>query len=145
MQARSDSFKDHFSQAALFWNSMSEVEKHIVSAFQFELGKVQRKEIRQQVVDLFANVDSELATRISEGIGTMPPQISGSASSESSPALSMMNTVKLPLTRKVAVLAGNGFTDELPLCLQPRKPASSPRWLARSSASFKAKPVRNWK
>ena len=47
----------------------------------------------------------------------MPPQISGSASSESSPALSMMNTVKLPLTRKVAVLAGNGFTDELPLCL----------------------------
>ncbi|MBX4148069.1 catalase [Paenibacillus lautus] len=118
VQARSDSFKDHFSQAALFWNSMSEVEKqHIVSAFQFELGKVQRKEIRQQVVDLFANVDSELATRISEGIGTMPPQTSFSASSESSPALSMMNTVKLPLTRKVAVLAGNGFTDELPFVL----------------------------
>jgi catalase len=118
VQARSDSFKDHFSQAALFWNSMSEVEKqHIVSAFQFELGKVLRKEIRQQVVDLFANVDSELATRISEGIGTMPPQTSGSASSDSSPALSMMNTVKLPLTRKVAVLAGNGFTDELPFVL----------------------------
>ena len=29
VQARSDSFKDHFSQAALFWNSMSEVEKRI--------------------------------------------------------------------------------------------------------------------
>lgn len=118
VQARSDSFKDHFSQAAMFWNSMSDVEKtHIVSAFQFELGKVQRKEIRQQVVDLFANVDSDLATRISEGIGTIPPQTRGSASSESSPALSMMNTVKLPLTRKVAVLAGNGFTDELPFVL----------------------------
>ncbi|WP_433940233.1 catalase [Paenibacillus lautus] len=118
VQARSDSFKDHFSQAALFWNSMSEVEKqHIVSAFQFELGKVQRKEIRQQIVDLFANVDSELATRISEGLGTIPPQTSGSASKDSSPALSMMNTVKLPLTRKVAVLAGNGFTDELPFVL----------------------------
>ncbi|OMF76378.1 catalase [Paenibacillus glucanolyticus] len=118
VQARSDSFKDHFSQAAMFWNSMSDVEKmHIVSAFQFELGKVQRKEIRQQVVDLFAHVDSDLATRISEGIGTIPPQTSGSASSESSPALSMMNTVKLPLTRKVAVLAGNGFTDELPFVL----------------------------
>jgi len=118
VQARSDSFKDHFSQAALFWNSMSEVEKqHIVSAFQFELGKVQRKELRQQIVDLFANVDSELATRISEGLGTIPPQTSGSASKDSSPALSMMNTVKLPLTRKVAVLAGNGFTDELPFVL----------------------------
>ncbi|ETT67118.1 catalase [Paenibacillus sp. FSL H8-0457] len=118
VQARSDSFKDHFSQAALFWNSMSEVEKqHIVSAFQFELGKVQRKEIRQQIVDLFANVDSELATRISEGLGTIPPQTRGSASKDSSPALSMMNTAKLPLTRKVAVLAGNGFTDELPFVL----------------------------
>lgn len=29
----------------------------------------------------------------------------------------MMNTVKVPLTRKVAVLAGNGFTDELPFVL----------------------------
>ena len=116
----------------------------IVSAFQFELGKVQRKEIRQQVVDLFANVDSELATRISEGIGTMPPQISGSASSESSPALSMMNTVKLPLTRKVAVLAGNGFTDELPFVLTQRASIIT-EVVARSSASFKAKPVRNWK
>ncbi|OOC61836.1 catalase [Paenibacillus ihbetae] len=118
VRERSDSFKDHFSQASMFWNSMSEVEKqHIVSAFQFELGKVQRKEIRQQVVDVFANVDGELATRISEGIGTIPPQKSGSASSLVSPALSMMNTVKLPLTRKVAVLAGNGYSDELPFVL----------------------------
>lgn len=113
VRQRSESFKDHFSQAALFWNSMSDVEKeHIVSAFQFELGKVQRKEIRQQVIDMFAEVSGELAARVSEGIGTIPPKTTGSASSKSSPALSMMKTVKSPKTRKVAVLADNGFREQ---------------------------------
>jgi catalase len=111
VRERSDSFKDHFSQATMFWNSMSDVEKqHIVKAFQFELGKVQRKEIRQAVVDLFSNVDEQLAARIADGIGAQAPE--NPAASEAkfvSPALSMMNTVKTPLTRKVAVLAGNGF------------------------------------
>ena len=38
---RSESFGDHFSQATLFWNSMSEPEKeHIIGAYTFELGKV---------------------------------------------------------------------------------------------------------
>ncbi|GAB6931017.1 catalase [Paenibacillus sp. JCM 10914] len=124
VRARSDSFKDHYSQAAMFWNSMSEVEQqHIVAAFQFELGKLERKEIRQQVVDMFANVNSELAKRISDGIGTIPPQSAGSASTESSPALSMMNTIKSTATRKVAVIAANGYTDELPIIIEQLKQA----------------------
>ncbi len=41
VRARSDSFRDHFSQARLFYNSQSEPEKnHLVDAFSFELGKV---------------------------------------------------------------------------------------------------------
>lgn len=125
IRARSDSFKDHYSQAAMFWNSMTDVEKaHIVSAFQFELGKVQRKEIRQNIVNMFANVDSELAARISEGLGTITPEPRASASNLSSPALSMLNTVKSPMTRKVAVLAGNGFLEnELTAVLQQFKDA----------------------
>lgn len=125
IRQRSDSFKDHYSQASMFWNSMSDVEKqHLVSAFQFELSKVKSKEIRQNIVDTFANVDGELARRISEGIGTIPPQKSGSASTKTSPALSMMNTKKSPMTRKVAVLAGNGYRDEeLSAVLQQLKEA----------------------
>lgn len=110
----SASFDDHYSQATMFWNSMSDVEKqHIVSAFQFELGKVKDKEIRQRVVDMFANVDGLLARKIAEGIGAKIPE--NSRPSEvgfTSPAISMMNTVKSTLTRKVAVLAGNGYDDE---------------------------------
>ncbi|MFC7679784.1 catalase [Paenibacillus sp. GCM10028914] len=112
VRQRSESFKDHYSQASLFWNSMSDVEKqHIVSGFQFELSKVQRKEIRQQVVDTLANVDGDLATRVSEGIGTIAPENKGAASTQSSPALSMMNTIKSPSTRKVAVLVADGYQD----------------------------------
>ena len=45
IQARSDSFKDFFSQARLFWNSMSPPEKqHIIDAFIFEVGKVNSQE-----------------------------------------------------------------------------------------------------
>src|SRR5699024_15930 len=41
IQARSKSFEDHFSQATMFWNSMSDAEKkHIINAFSFEVGKV---------------------------------------------------------------------------------------------------------
>src|SRR6187402_1367529 len=40
IRRRSPSFDDHFSQATLFWNSQSTVEKdHIVAAFRFELSK----------------------------------------------------------------------------------------------------------
>ena len=43
IRERSESFRDHFSQATLFWNSQSDAEKeHIVLAFRFELGKVDR-------------------------------------------------------------------------------------------------------
>jgi catalase len=79
VRERSERFNDHFSQATLFWNSMSDVEKeHIVAAYRFELGKVTTLHIRERMVDLLTNVDIELAKLVAEGIGVMPP--SGAAS-----------------------------------------------------------------
>ncbi|QGQ48492.1 catalase [Metabacillus sediminilitoris] len=113
VQSRSESFKDHFSQAAMFWNSMSEPEKeHIIDAFSFELGKVKSKSVQQQVVDMFANVSVELATAFALAIGAMPPQKGGSQVTKSSPALSQLNTKKLPNTRKVGVIIGTDFKGE---------------------------------
>ena len=41
VRQRSETFADHYSQARLFWRSMSEPEqRHIVNAFTFELSKV---------------------------------------------------------------------------------------------------------
>ncbi len=110
IQARSDSFKDHFSQATLFWNSMSNPEKeHIVHAFQFELGKVKSQSVQQQVVDMFANVNLELAREIANYLGVNPPISGGSNVTKSSPALSQLNTRFSPKTRKVAVILTDNF------------------------------------
>lgn len=115
VQRRSDSFKDHFSQARLFWNSMTEVEReHIKEAFSFELGKVQSKDIKQQVVNMFANVSGQLAMAIADAIGVEAPKgIKESNVTKSSQALSQeANPIKGVATRKIAVLAGNGFNGK---------------------------------
>ncbi|MED1017251.1 catalase [Bacillus atrophaeus] len=126
VRQRSESFEDYFSQAKLFWNSMSSVEKqHIISAFRFEVGKVKSKDVQQQVVDLFANVDATLAEHIAEGLGATPPD-KNKESNESfhSPALSQANTVKTPVSRQVAVLVENGFRgDEVQQVLDALKQA----------------------
>ncbi|HET6346009.1 MAG TPA: catalase, partial [Myxococcota bacterium] len=67
---RPESFADHFSQATLFWTSMTPPERrHIVNAFGFELGKVRRVHIRERVVGLLAHIDGELARQVAEKIG----------------------------------------------------------------------------
>jgi catalase len=111
VRARSESFMNHFSQARLFWNSMSEAEKrHIVEAFQFEVGKVKNKDVRQRIVDMFSQVDGSLAAQIAAGISANPPAApAANPVSASSPALSQENTVKSAMTRKVAILAEDGF------------------------------------
>lgn len=115
VRQRSPSFGDHFSQATLFWNSMSAPEKeHIVGAYTFELGKVERMYIRErQVNEILANIDLELARRVAENLGLPAPSAptvqSPKPSLQSSPALSLMH--KLPGTiksRKVAILVANG-------------------------------------
>ncbi|GGC88461.1 catalase-2 [Thalassobacillus devorans] len=113
VRKRSDSFKDHFSQATLFWNSMSDPEKeHIKEAFSFELGKLSSEDIQQQVVDMFANVSLELAQEVAENVGVEVPKEGGSNVTKASPALSQENTNKLPHTRKVGVIVAEGFNGQ---------------------------------
>jgi catalase len=128
-RVRAESFKDHFSQATLFWNSQSDVEKeHIVSAFRFELAKVGRLEIRQRVVNQLVSVDPDLARRVAAGLGltasggttdevrakagTRTKRGKNGAAATSSPALSMIGggeeAVPTAKSRKVAILAADG-------------------------------------
>ena len=134
VRARSDKFFDHFSQAALFWNSQSDPEKnHLVQALRFELGKVEVAEIRARMVAILAQVDGTLAGRVAKGLGLevnqklqTPLNMSIPADGNvkefqpkpvkknvaNSPALSMANTVKDSIkTRKVAILGADGFDD----------------------------------
>ncbi|MDN3243434.1 catalase [Glycomyces tritici] len=111
IRKRSESFKDFYSQATLFWNSMTEVEaEHIVAAFRFELGKVHDRDIRARVVDHLRHVDLDLATRVAAGIGVPAPTEAGRPNhGRTSPALSQLtDPVTGVATRKVAVLAADG-------------------------------------
>ncbi|GAA0599703.1 catalase [Virgibacillus siamensis] len=103
-----ESFYDFFSQPRLFWNSMTPVEKrHIVETFTFHLGYVKSKSVRQQVVNMFVNVDKEMASQIADNIGVDRPKGTNVPVTESSPSLT--NTNYYAYTQKVAVLIGNGF------------------------------------
>ena len=111
IRQRSASFGDHFSQPALFWNSMAEHEKaHIVEAFRFELGKCLEASTRVKIVNLLASVSTELARAVGEGLEIVPEAKTPAAPNPPcSPALSMDNTVKTAKTSKTAVLVVGGF------------------------------------
>lgn len=109
----SESFNDHFSQARMFWNSMSSVEKNdLVQTFSFHLGSVASKSIRQQNIDMWTNVDTAMATEIADNIGVNPPEGSHVSVDKKSPALSMKNTVFKAATQKVGVLIGDNFDEK---------------------------------
>ncbi|HET6850949.1 MAG TPA: catalase-related domain-containing protein, partial [Pyrinomonadaceae bacterium] len=130
-------FFDHFSQATLFYRSQSEVEQnHIVRALRFELGKVETPPIRERMLYLLAQVDTDLANRVAVGLGlTVPKKLDKplnmsvpadgdarkfqpkkpTAEIEPSPALRMVDNpnfaVKSIKTRKIAFLVADGFND----------------------------------
>ena len=124
---RSESFGDHFSQATLFYNSMSEPEKeHIIAAFSFELSKVERLWIREREVnEILANIDMTLATRVAANIGVAPPKGPSvpprTPSLECSPALSQMNLLSGNIkSRKIAILIAEGVDEAAISALQKR-------------------------
>lgn len=134
IRERSKSFFDHFSQAVLFYNSQSEHEKnHIIDAFTFELGKVERVYIQERMVGILAKVNKQLATRVANCLGISVPKspiypinhgvpadaskdtyepVEMKQSLEQSVALSMANTEKVSITtRNIAFLVADGVDE----------------------------------
>lgn len=131
IRTRSESFVDHYSQAALFFNSQSAPEKkHIINALVFELAKVQTPAIRERVIGLLAFVNTDLAGKVGEQFGikpVKPKQPNQSIPADEDPkslqsgvhemkmkksaALSMAGTVKNSIkSRQIAFLLANGVS-----------------------------------
>lgn len=134
IRKRSKSFFDHFSQADLFYKSMSEHEKrHIQDAFAFELGKVKIVPIRQRMVNMLLEINEGLAKIVADKLGLTPeklPQpitdsipadgnlehyhsLKSKLPIDKAPSLSM--STKLPTdikARRIALLTANGVNDE---------------------------------
>jgi catalase len=77
VRGKPEKFADHYTQATLFWNSQTPVEKaHIVRGFRFELSKVQTPAVRERVLAQIANVDAELVSLVAAGLGVeVPPAL----------------------------------------------------------------------
>ena len=134
IRKRSKSFFDHFSQATLFYNSMTEHEKrHIQNAFSFELGKVKLVPIRQRMVDMLLEIDENLSKIVGDNLGLVPKKLpqpitdsipadgnlehyhsfSNELPIDAAPSLSMSK--KLPTdikARRIALLTADGVNDE---------------------------------
>ena len=135
VRQRSNSFRDHFSQARMFYESQTPTEQqHIVKAFRFELGKVETTAIRVRMLGLIAQVNRSLAEKVAIGLGAKVPEqpeqptnhgvgaddqgakepIEGSKKIITSDALSMIKnpTVKPTInSRKVAFLCNDGVNE----------------------------------
>jgi catalase len=122
VRGKPEKFADHYTQATLFYNSQSPIEKaHILRGFRFELTKVRVPAIRERVVAMLANVDSGLAKALARELGiAMPKPLPKVLKTpprpevEVSPALSLFarpgdGSIK---TRRIAILVADGVDGE---------------------------------
>ena len=79
VRGRSKSFFDHFSQAALFFNSQAPHEQqHIINALRFELGKLEVPAIRERMLFMLSQVDRTLAEQVAQELGIdVPSKLDG--------------------------------------------------------------------
>jgi catalase len=104
------SFDDHFSQAAMFYRSLTPLEQaHIVEAFTFELGKVYEQAIKERELAVLANVDTDLCQQVAAGLGLPAPKGTPVVASSLSPALSQVLDIPFPVAgRQVGIIADRG-------------------------------------
>ena len=120
IRARSESFSDHYSQARLFFRSITPPEqKHLANALTFELGKVETEAIRLRMLGHLLLIDKDLANTVigalgAEGKADKITPAKAPIDLKPSPALRLYG--KFPPTlegRKVGVLLGAGFDAEI--------------------------------
>jgi catalase len=110
IRANPASFEDHFSQATMFYRSLTPLEQaHIAEAFTFELGKVYEKAIKERELAVLANVDADLCALVAAGLGLPTPKGSPATDVVLSPALSQVVTEPGPITgRQIGIIADAG-------------------------------------
>lgn len=118
LRIRPDSFADHFTQALLFLNSLTDPERrHTAAAFAFELGKCKSLAVRRRMLGQLMNVDKSFAGEVEMLLGMVgeaekiKPAVAA-REVEPSPALSQM--LKAPQSiagRKIGVLVTDGVAD----------------------------------
>jgi catalase len=107
-RAAPSSFDDHFSQAAMFYASLSEAEQtHVKEAYTFELGKCYEQAIKERALTVLATIDAELCEAVAAGLGLPAPKPEPVEHLEPSPALRQIKPEPFPIDgRIIGVVAG---------------------------------------
>ena len=110
VRAQPVSFDDHYSQATMFYRSLSLIEQaHVVEAFTFELGKVYEQAIKERELQVLANVDTDLCERVAAGLGLPAPKGKPAQDVRISPALVQLLAEPGPIVgRKIGIIADAG-------------------------------------
>jgi len=112
---RSAKFKDHFSQAQLFYNSLSPIEKaHLTNALAFELDHCEDPLVYSRMAQRLADIDFSLAKEVHSRIGGDPPSETNRRPNhgKKAPNLSQFDFPPSNPTiasRRVAILVGDGY------------------------------------
>ena len=111
---KSKKFKDHISQAQLFFNSQSPPEKHhLIAALGFELDHCDDPIVYERIVERLTDIDLELAQAVAEKAGAPTPTKAGKTNhGKKSAALSQTYfQPKEPTiaSRRVAILIADGY------------------------------------
>ena len=143
VRGKPERFAEHYLQAALFWNSQTDVEKaHIVHAFSFELSKVQTRAVRERMVSGLRHVSSDLATAVASRLGMreLPPPMPKALKGDVAPEVTVSPSLSLfarpgqagVAARRVAFLVADGADTERVTDLVERLTADGavPRFLA---------------
>lgn len=105
-------FSDHYSQAQLFWNSLTAPEQQqLVDAARFEIGKCSDYSVRENMVQVFNRVDNNLAVRIAYSLGVPEPKPVSTNPKKTTEGLSIENYPKPNhiRTKKVAIITAPGI------------------------------------
>lgn len=110
VRERSKTFADHYTQAALFYNSLTLPEQeHIGQALIFELGKVSDVKIQKLMLEHVAKVDDALGAKVAMKLGLEAPKGQPASRAGKTKGLSQEEGPKDSIKgRKIAILAADG-------------------------------------
>jgi catalase len=142
LRGKPEKFADHYTQATLFYDSQTEVEKaHIAGGFRFELSKLTVPAIRERMLASLVNVSAELAATVAGGLGMdLPPALPRALDAPNAPEVTRSPALSLTAlpgdggirTRRIAILAADGVTGKPIAALQAalRKAGAAPSVIA---------------
>ena len=118
LRGKPEKFADHYTQATLFYESQTAVEKaHIAGGFRFELSKLTVPAISERMVSSLVNVSAELAGTVAAGLGiSVPPAMPKVLANYVAPEVTTSPTLSLTAlpgdggvrSRSVAILVADG-------------------------------------